>query len=235
MKTATLLVAMILSVSAFLLPAQASAGTDQETKILAATEIINNSLAARADAIPSSILEKAHGVIVIPNVFEIAVGSGGYSSNGVMVVRTEDGRWSSPAFVTLTGTSLKTVSGTKPTDIILLLMGSNSVDAVSSRKTTLGIDMAAAPGPVGAGSEKGARQDLSAEILVYKHSKAEIGGIMMEGDSLEIDSRANADFYGEESITAAAIFEEGELVVPIAAGKFKCALARLTQTGQACV
>lgn len=226
---------MILSISAFLLPAPASAGTDQEAKILAATEIINNSLAGHGDAIPSSILEKAHGVIVIPNVFEIAVGSEGYSSNGVMVVRTEDGRWSSPAFVTLTGTSLKAVPGTKPTDIILLLMSPNSVDAISSRKTTLGVDLAAAPGPVGAGSEKGARQDRSAEILVYKHSKAELGGIALEGDSLEIDSRANANFYGEVNITAAAIFEERELVVPIAAGKFKCALARVTQTGQACV
>ena len=53
--------------------------------------------------IPSWLLERAYGIIVVPQVVKAALMFGGRGGKGVMAVRNPDGSWSNPTFVTLGG------------------------------------------------------------------------------------------------------------------------------------
>ena len=234
MKGLLLLVVATVAVSAFWVPVQSQAVGDETAKIDTATEILKDIVASHDKSIPTALLENAHGFAIIPNIFDMAVGSEAYSSTGVMVVRSKEGAWSNPAFFALSGTSLGVERGTQPTDVILVFMTEESIDAISNGKTTLGTDIAVAAGPVGREAETSADTDHKGEILTYIHSRGLLAGIALAGDSLQFDSRANADFYGRENITPSVIFAERGIVAPVAAGKFKCALAKLADTKQAC-
>jgi lipid-binding SYLF domain-containing protein len=234
MKGLLSLIVVAVAVTVFFAPAHSQAVGEEAAKIDAATEILKDIVAIQDNSIPTSLMEKAYAFAVIPNVFDVAVGTQGYSSKGVMVVRTKEGTWSNPAFLTLTGKTLGLERGTQPTDVVLVFMTKRSIDAISKGKIKSGTDLAVAAGPVGRELETGGDIEREVDVLSYTHSRGLFAGIALEGDSLQFDSKANADFYEKENITPSVIFAERGIIVPVAAGKFKCALAKLTNTEQAC-
>ena len=58
-----------------------------------------------AAAIPVQVLQNAQGVAVLPNVIRAGFIFGGRRGKGVAVIRSGNGEWSNPIFITMTGGS----------------------------------------------------------------------------------------------------------------------------------
>ncbi len=96
--------------------------------------------------------------------------------------------------------------GAQSSDIILVFKSKRSIDGIKKGKFTLGVDAAAAAGPLGRNVEAATDLQLKAEIYAYSRSRGLFAGVSLEGAALRIDDAANAAFYGRKEIRAAEIF-----------------------------
>ncbi|MES9968247.1 MAG: lipid-binding SYLF domain-containing protein, partial [Sedimenticola sp.] len=144
---------------------------------------------------------------VIPNVVKVGLVIGGRYGKGVVMVRKEDGRWSDPLFLTVTGGSVGWQLGAQSTDVVLVFKSRKSVDSLVDGKFTLGADAAIAAGPVGRQAAAATDVQLQSEIFSYSRSRGLFVGIALDGASLEIQQMDNARYYKQPEITAQQIID----------------------------
>jgi lipid-binding SYLF domain-containing protein len=178
-------------------------------------------------SIPTWLLERAYGVVVVPQVVKAALVFGGRGGKGVMAVRHPDGSWSSPVFVTLGGVNFGLQFGVQATDVVLVLMSRQSVEGISDGKITLGADLSVAAGPIGRSSAAATDASLSAQVLSYSRSSGLFAGVALDGSVLTIDRKANESAYGISGVLASQILD-GKVAPPAEAQAFTASLARAT-------
>ena len=177
--------------------------------------------------IPSWLLERAYGIIVVPQVVKAALMFGGRGGKGVMAVRNPDGSWSNPTFVTLGGINFGLQFGVQATDVVLVLMSRQSVEGIAGGKVTLGADASVAAGPLGRSSAAATDATLSAQVLSYSRSSGLFAGVSLDGSVIAIDRGANEAAYGVAGVLASQILE-AQVAAPPEAQAFTAALARAT-------
>jgi lipid-binding SYLF domain-containing protein len=198
----------------------AFASSKEERRVLDATDVVGQLLRIPEQSVPAALLSRAYAVAVIPDVLKVGFGIGARRGKGVLVVRQENGSWSNPAFITLTGGSFGFQIGAQSTDIILVFKTRKSVDGISNGKLTLGADASIAAGPVG--RHTGVATDLTFESEVYSYARSRglFAGIALEGAGVAMDRKANASFYGSSRITPEQIFASSGNAAPQAANNF---------------
>jgi lipid-binding SYLF domain-containing protein len=206
----------------------ADAGSKEATKVDAATEVLTEIMSIPEKGIPPSLLHNAYGIAVIPSVIKASLVVGGRYGTGILVVRSKEGVWSNPCFVSLAGGSVGYQIGAQSTDVILVFKSSKSIDGIIRGKFTLGADAAIAAGPVGRQAAAATDIQLKAEIYSYSRSRGLFAGVAVEGAALQIDHKSNEAFYGKASITPREIFTDKAIKVPAAANEFNKALAKYT-------
>ena len=77
----------------------------EEGRLLIASEVLEELRDTRDQSIPDRLLERAYAIAVIPDLTKVAFFAGGRHGHGVLVVRDSKGRFSNPAFVSMTGGS----------------------------------------------------------------------------------------------------------------------------------
>ena len=87
---------------------------------MTSTRVLTELMMMPEQNIPTWLLERAHAVAVIPSVIKVGLGIGGRRGKGVLVVRKENGEWSNPVFVNLTGGSFGFQVGVQSTDVVLV-------------------------------------------------------------------------------------------------------------------
>ena len=179
-------------------------------------------------AIPSWLLERAYGIVVVPRVIKGALIIGGRGGKGVMAVRNPDGSWSNPVFVTLAGANVGLQWGVQSTDLVLVLMSRQSVEGIAGGKVTLGADASVAAGPVGRSAAAATDATLKAQVLAYARNEGIFAGISIDGTVIAVDDRANASAYGVSGILASQILDGKVASPPAAARSFTESLARAT-------
>jgi lipid-binding SYLF domain-containing protein len=179
-------------------------------------------------SIPTWLLERAYGVVVVPRVIKGALGFGGRFGRGVMAVRNPDGSWSHPVFVSLAGGNVGFQIGVQSTDLVLVLMSRKSVEGVAGGKFTLGADASVAAGPVGRAAAAATDATLSAQILAYARNEGIFAGVAIDGTVIAIDHRANAAAYGVSGILASQILDGSAGTPPPGAIAFTELLTRAT-------
>jgi lipid-binding SYLF domain-containing protein len=179
-------------------------------------------------AVPPWLLDRAYGIVVVPNVIKAALMVGGRGGAGVMAVRNLDGSWSNPVFVTLGGGSFGFQWGVQSTDLVLVLMSRKSVEGISGGKFTLGADASVAAGPLGRSTAAQTDATFRAQILSYSRSEGVFLGVALDGSVISVDDRSNASAYGVSDILASQILEGRIATAPPAAQEFTAALARAT-------
>ena len=112
--------ALLLSLFVLLSPCGAAfAQTREDARLVRATQVLEELRATPDQNIPTWLMDRAYGVAVIPDVIKGAVIFwGGRHGNGVLVSRDAAGRFSNPAFVSLTGGSLGRQTGAQASDVI---------------------------------------------------------------------------------------------------------------------
>ena len=175
-------------------------------------------------AIPPGLLQQARGIAVIPGAVRMGFILGGRRGRGVVTVRTDDGSWSNPAFITLTGGSVGLQIGVEAMDIVLVFGSARSVDTIHRGKFTLGSDAAVTAGPVGRAARATTDMTFTSEVYAYADSRGVFAGASLEGTRLSIDAPANRSFYPPGS--SAQPLQAQSFSTPAAVRRFLLSLAR---------
>lgn len=210
----------LVAVMALLLAAGASTpalALDREKtvdRLRESVEVLSEIINIPEDGIPDSLLRKAEGLVVIPNVISGAFLVGARHGYGIMVHKLPDGKWSNPCFVSISGGSFGLQIGGQAVDLVLVIQNPRGFESVLKDNFTLSGDAKVTAGPVGRNAEAGTDILLKAEILSYSRSKGLFAGISLNGAVLNIDQKANTVFY-RKLVGHRKILFDGKMARPV--------------------
>ncbi len=178
-----------------------------------ALRVLKEIMMAPDKRLPSDLMRNAHAIAVIPDVIKAGFVIGGRHGVGLLSIKTAEGVWSNPTFVSMTGGSLGFQAGVQSTDVILVFRTQRGVDSIVHGKFTLGADASVAAGPAGRDAHAATDAQLKAEIYSYSRSRGLFAGVSLSGSVLSIDNTANEAIYGQGA-TARRIFAGNVSDVP---------------------
>ena len=167
----------------------------QDLVINNASMVLENFMALPTKRIPERLLSRAQAVAIIPRVIKGGFIIGVRHGNGVLLARTPAGGFGPPRFISLTGGSVGFQAGVQSTDVILVFRTARRVQSLMEGTFTLGVDAAAAAGPVGRQASAATNAQLSAEVWSYSRSRGAFVGVSLDGSVLQIDSYADQLYY----------------------------------------
>jgi len=204
-KLASLTIAVVCLLAAPL--AKADNAETEQSRVKASGDVLKE-LINSPSGIPTSVLNKAECVIILPSVkkggFLVAASYG----RGIMSCRKGEnfsGQWSAPIMMQSSGGSFGLQAGGEATDFIVLVMNDKGARALMHGKAKLGADASVAAGPVGRDAEASTNAGMSAEMLSYSRAHGVFGGVSLSGTSLGPDKGANENLYGKD-VTVPQIF-----------------------------
>jgi lipid-binding SYLF domain-containing protein len=149
--------------------------------------------------IPQELLEKAHCIVIVPDLKTAAFVVGGKYGKGYLSCRKPSAAgWSAPGTVRIEGGSVGFQIGASSTDLIMLVMSERGADKLLSSKFTLGAEGSVAAGPVGRTVTAQTDVQMSADILSWSRSQGLFAGLALEGATLREDLDDNATLYGRK-------------------------------------
>ena len=166
-----------------------------EENILEASNSMKKLIRSK-NGIPMSIIQSAKAIVVLPGSIKFGFFLGGKYGEGVAVIKKQDGSWSYPFFIKLSGGSLGFQIGLEIVDSILVFRTKNSVEELLSDKFTLGIEASASAGPISANVDKSSEVNMSAEIFTYSQNSGLFAGALLNGAVISTDNEKNRALYG---------------------------------------
>ncbi|MHB8972103.1 MAG: lipid-binding SYLF domain-containing protein [Pirellulaceae bacterium] len=203
-------------------------GQAQEAALVdSATNVLNEFMAIPAEGIPRTMLAKAQGLVIVPSMVKVGFVVGARRGKGIAVVRDQSGTWRPPIFVSVTGGSVGWQAGVQSSDIVMVFNSRRSVDGLLSGKFTVGVDAAAAAGPVGRAASAGTDIKLQAEVYSYSRSRGLFAGASVDGTMLQIDNAANQTYYSAAGLRPDGTATAPNMPLPTSAGRLLAALATI--------
>ena len=182
------------------------AGPREDERARNAVRVLTEVQAIPENAIPDKLLDEARAIVVVPDTIKAGLIIGGRRGHGVMAVKSPDGTWSQPSFLTLTGGSIGFQAGVQSADVVLVFRNDRSLESIVNGKVTLGADAGVAAGPVGRNASAATDGQLKAEIWSWSRARGLFAGVALDGAVLQIDNDANQSVYGANT-TPRMIFE----------------------------
>lgn len=182
---------------------------DKESDKIDASAQVLKDFATMKDKIPQQLLDITQGIIVIPKLINAGFVIAGKRGKGIAIVKKEDGSWSNPVFITLTGGSVGFQAGVQSVDLVLIFKNRETLQKIGNGSFTLGGDVSVTAGPVGRNSSASTDYKLEAEVYSYSRSKGLFAGISLSGSALSVDSKSDEAFYGEAT-DAKTIFSNAQ-------------------------
>jgi lipid-binding SYLF domain-containing protein len=165
----------------------------------AAAAVLSEIMATPDKGIPQDLLEKAHCIVIVPELKTAAFVFGGKYGKGYLSCRKAGGAgWSAPGTVRIEGGSVGFQIGASSTDLIMLVMNERGADKLLSSKFTLGAEASVAAGPVGRTATAQTDAQMRADILSWSRSQGLFAGVALEGATLRQDLDDNATLYGKQ-------------------------------------
>lgn len=190
----------LLAILCCLLTVSGYAASRQEALLITASKVIDELRQTPDQNIPNWLLDRAYAVAVVPNVVKVGLILGGRRGSGALLVRREDGSWSNPIFVNLTGGSFGFQWGVQSTDVVLVFTSRAGIEGITGGKVTLGADASVAAGPVGRQTAVATDIGLTAQVYSYSRNKGLFIGVALDGSAITIDNSANEFFYSKNDI-----------------------------------
>jgi lipid-binding SYLF domain-containing protein len=211
----------------------ASENADQSKvteRVQAASEVINQIMAAPDKGIPEEVMGSAQCVAVVPSMLKGGFIFGGRYGRGVASCRTPKG-WSAPAFFTIKGGSFGFQIGGQAVDLIMLVMNEKGMKNLLSSKFQIGADASAAAGPVGRHAEGSTDWKMRAQILTYSRARGIFAGVSLNGAVVTQDKSSTREFYGRmvpfrTSLTGEIQAPEGARPLQVSLSKFATEAAK---------
>jgi len=168
---------------ALLLPALSarSAPAGERDAVIAraqtATRVLADIMQAPDKSLPRDLLRNAYAIAVIPDVLKVGFVFGGRHGDGLLSVKSPDGTWSNPVFLSLTGGSVGFQAGVSSTDVVLVFRTPRGVDGIVNGKFTIGADAHAAAGPVGRNQRVHRCRDAGGDLFLFALARPVRGGL----------------------------------------------------------
>jgi len=157
--------------------------------------------------VPEALLKGCKGIAIFPHVVKGAFMVGARYGKGVICCRDSAGRWSPPAFFTLTGGSVGWQVGAQATDVVLIFMTTRGTRSLLESQFTLGGNLSVAAGPIGRSAEASTDARFNAEIYSYAQARGAFAGISLEGAQIAADAKSDQEFYGTAIATETILFQ----------------------------
>jgi lipid-binding SYLF domain-containing protein len=171
--------------------------SDIEKRIDNSAKVIDEIMATPDKGIPDKIMNDAKCIAVVPSMVKIAIGFGGSHGKGVATCRTENGRWSAIAPITITGGSWGLQLGGQAVDLVMIVMNDQGMKHMLSSKFKIGADASAAAGPVGRHAGANTDWKMKSEVLTYSRSRGLFAGIDLNGAAVTQDKDETRILYGK--------------------------------------
>ena len=137
-------------------------------------------------------VHEAYGIFIVPQMLRGSFILGGSGGSGVLLTRDRDtGAWSYPAFYGMGSISLGLQVGADVSEIILMVMTKQGLNAMLSTEFKVGADISVAAGPMGSNAKA-----QSVDVLAFGRSKGLFGGISVEGAVITPRDQMNNAYYG---------------------------------------
>ena len=205
MKTLKFAMIPVLLSIFFVLIAATTDNSKETERIHSAVNVLKD-FSQMKESIPHNLIAEYKGIVIIPKLINAGLGIGGKRGRGVAMVKLDDGKWSDPVFVTLTGGSIGPQIGVQSVDLVLVFRHKGVLTKVKNGDFTIGGDASAAAGPVGRSTSANTDYKLEAEVYSYSRSRGLFAGISINGSNLGIDKSSNANYYGS-GMSSHDIFE----------------------------
>ena len=145
-------------------------------------------------AVPVDLIKNCAGLAIIPGMFKGAIIVGGSYGKGI-VLKHERGKWSGPAFFNIGAGSFGLQLGGQTVDLILVILGKQTMDSFLKTKFKLGGDIAVAVGPVGAQATAATEIFLRGGIYSYSRTQGAFIGLSIEGAGIATQEEMNKAYY----------------------------------------
>ena len=176
-----------------------AADDDAAQRLNEAAVVFSEIMATPDRSIPRDLVEKAHCIVIVPELKTAAFVVGGKYGKGFISCRKAAGAgWSAPGAVRIEGGSVGFQIGGSSTDVIMLVMNARGADKLLSNKFTLGAEASVAAGPVGRTAAAQTDAQMRADILSWSRSQGLFAGVALEGATLRQDLDDNAALYGKK-------------------------------------
>jgi SH3 domain-containing YSC84-like protein 1 len=176
---------------------QAQSQTEQQSLVDRSTLTVQELLSDQNASEARNLLKKAKGALVCPRVFKAGFVVGGQFGGCVLVGRTQNGGWSSPAFYTMGTGSVGLQIGVQDAEIIFIVLTDKGLRALLDSQFKFGADASVAVATIGAGVSGATTAALRADIVSFAKARGLFAGISLDGSLLSSRSDWNQAYYGQ--------------------------------------
>lgn len=152
-------------------------------------------------------LQRAKGVLVVPNFFKGGFIIGGAYGNGLLMSRDRNGDWSAPAFYRMGAGSVGFQIGAQNTEMVFMIMTDRGLTALMNDEFKLGANVGVTAVTKGANLEAATTSNMQNDILAFAHAKGAYGGVSVEGAVLQPRHDWNQAFYGRGATPKAIVLD----------------------------
>jgi len=215
--------ALVLACSASLFASK----EDVVKRLNAATDVFNDIMKTPDKGIPKEILERAHCIVLVPDMKKGGFIVGAKYGKGFMTCK-EGASWSAPSAIKIEGGSFGAQIGAGEVDVVLVVMNETGAEKLMRSEFTLGGDAGAMAGPVGRDASAQTDALMHAQILSYSRSRGLFAGATLTGSTLRSDDKDNEYLYGKPVEHKAIL--TGHVTKPAEAAPLYSALNRYSVT-----
>jgi lipid-binding SYLF domain-containing protein len=205
----------------------ADAALDEEReRVEQAAQVLRELTRAEDAEIPGALFDRAKAIAVVPHVVRGAFVLGGRWGKGLVTARDASGEWGPTSFVNLSGASVGVQIGGDATDLVLVFIEEDGLEALLEDRVELGANASVAVGPLGRSAELGTNLTLDTAIYAYSRTKGVFAGAALDGTVVTIDDSANERAFGRAVTGDAAM--KGHVGTPELFRPFVDAVRRIT-------
>jgi lipid-binding SYLF domain-containing protein len=172
---------------------------------------------SNSNKVPKSLVDQAQCIAVIPNMTQGAFIVGAKHGAGVVSCRN-DGKWSAPAFISISGGSIGLQAGGSNSQILLLMNKQGEQRILNGNFQLTANAVAAGPN----GSNYKASAGWKAPVLSYKQSNGAYAGATVAGSTIQVDQGSMHKVYGQNATVHQVL--SGSVPVPQQAHQFVSSL-----------
>ena len=192
--------------------------TDVHERLQEATMTLRQLIDAPDVGIPHAALKDTHCIAVVPHLLKGGFILAGRHGRGVATCRLPNGKWSPPAFFTISGGSWGAQIGVESIDLVMLIMNEEGARRLMEAKFQVGGDASATAGPIGRTASADTTWKANTEILTYSRTKGLFAGLDLGGSWVQHDADSTTALYGDDVSTTRVL--DGQVPMPPAARAF---------------
>lgn len=168
-------------------------------RLTEASDVFTEIVRAPDKSVPTDLINRAQCIVIVPALKSAAFIVGAKYGKGFILCRRRSGAgWSAPGAIRIEGGSFGLQIGGSATDIVMLVMNQQGVNAVLSSQYTMGGQAEVAAGPVGRASSAQTSGWMNAGILSYSRARGIFAGVSLQGSTLRQDLDDNDSLYGKK-------------------------------------